>query len=88
MSGVIPLPPECFSLGKLVLEASICSSFPLRASFSSIPPRPDLLPGLGPFLHRGRTLQGQLWAVQGRKIILIFQRRNGAKIRDGRDIIV
>lgn len=37
MSGVIPLPPECFSLGKSVLEAGICSSFPPRASFSSIP---------------------------------------------------
>lgn len=89
MSGIIPLPPEHFSLGKLVLEASICSRFPVRASFSSIPPRPAPLPGLGPFLHRGRKLQGQLCAVQARKIILIFfQWRNGAKIRDWQDIMV
>lgn len=57
MSGVIPLPPEHFHVGKLVLEAKqYAAAFHSGASFTSISPRPHQLSELGPFLQMGRTL--------------------------------
>lgn len=91
MSGVIPLPPECFHLGKLVLEESsvlqlsskglVFLLFPLdHVSFLCL----ALF-----FRTAGHSIRSMLSSPSKKTKIQIFlQRRNVARIRGGQDIVV